>query len=205
MSKTFVIAGIGTEVGKTVTSAVLCEAWKTDYWKPVQAGGLEFTDTDLVKSLVSNTSGKFHTEGYCLTEPMSPHAAAEIDNVVIDESGLKIPVTENNLLIELAGGLMVPLRKDFLNIDLIKFWKLPVILVSRNYLGSINHTLLSLDVLKKNNISVEGIIFNGDEVKATEDVILQYAGVRRIGRVPGMKLINKESVRIASENFPKLL
>lgn len=205
MSKTFVIAGTGTEVGKTVTSAVLCEAWKADYWKPVQAGGLEFTDTDLVKSLVSNTSGKFHAEGYRLTEPMSPHAAAEIDNVVIDESGLKIPVTENNLLIELAGGLMVPLRKDFLNIDLIKFWKLPVILVSRNYLGSINHTLLSLDVLKKNNIPVEGIIFNGDEVKATEDVILQYAGVRQIGRVPEMKLINKESVRIASENFPKLL
>ncbi len=202
MRRTYIIAGIGTDVGKTITSAVLCEAWKADYWKPVQAGSLEFTDTDFVKSLVSNSVTKFFPESYRLTQPMSPHGAADIDKVVIEESELKIPVTDNTLLIELAGGLMVPLRTDFLNIDLLQHWNLPVILVSRNYLGSINHTLLSVDTLKSRNIPVEGIIFNDSEVKTTEEVILSNTQLKYLGRVPKLSKVDKQSVSIVAKNFP---
>lgn len=201
VSQTYIIAGTGTDVGKTIASAVLCEAWKADYWKPVQAGALEFTDTDFVKSLVSNPATKFFPESYRLTTPMSPHGAADIDKVTIKESELKIPVTENRLLIELAGGLMVPLRNNFLNMDLLQQWNLPVILVSRNYLGSINHTLLSVDALKCRHIPVAGIIFNDSEVKTTEEVILSYTQLKYLGRIPKLITVDKHAITVAAKNF----
>src|SRR5258708_4117654 len=138
--KGYVIAGIGTDIGKTFISAILAEALQADYWKPVQAGNLEKTDTDIVRELISNNRTFFHDSKYLLSRPMSPHAAAEIDNIEIDLNKLNLPNTSKILLIELPGGLMVPLNKKQLNIDLIKKWNLPVILVSQNYLGSINHT-----------------------------------------------------------------
>lgn len=201
MSQSYIIAGIGTDIGKTIVSAVLCEAWKADYWKPVQAGSLEFTDTDLVKSLVSNPVTRFFPEAYRLSQPMSPHAASEMDKVIISEQKLTIPVTENRLLIELAGGLMVPLRNNFLNIDLLQQWNLPVILVSRNYLGSINHTLLSMDALKSRNIPVEGIVFNDSEVKTTERVILSYTQLKCLGRIPKLITVDKHAVTVAAKSF----
>ena len=140
-SKKLIVAGIGTEIGKTVASAVLVEALQADYWKPIQSGGLEDSDTDTVRRLITNSTSYFHPEAYRLTQPLSPHAAAEIDGVTIELEKLTVPLTRNGLVIELAGGLMVPLNSNDLTIDWVQKLGLPVVLVSRNYLGSINHTL----------------------------------------------------------------
>jgi len=203
--KQFIIAGIGTEIGKTFISAILVEALQADYWKPVQAGSLDNTDTDFIRRHISNNISVFHPETYRLSLPMSPHAAAEAEGINIDLHKLAIPQTANNLIIELAGGLMVPLNNRELNSDLLKLWDLPVILVSRNYLGSINHTLLSLELLKKQGIRVAGIIFNGDANPATEEFILQYSGLPCIARIKMQAEISKQAVmRIASVLKEKL-
>lgn len=193
--KELVVAGIGTGIGKTIISSILVEALQADYWKPIQAGDLDESDTLKVKSLVSNERSVFHPETYRLKTPMSPHAAAKIDGVEIELDRLQIPKTENTLIIELAGGLMVPLNSGELNIDLLKKWKAPVILISQNYLGSINHTLLSHDLLKNNKIEVLGVIFNGPENKSSEEFILNYAHLKCIGRIPELKHLSKEEIR----------
>jgi dethiobiotin synthetase len=195
MKQQYIIAGIGTEIGKTFISSILTEALQADYWKPVQSGALDFTDSDTVKSLISNPKTVFHPEAYRLTEPMSPHAAATIDGVEITLDNFVLPQTENNLIVELAGGLMVPLNDEETNLDLIKKLGLPVILVSRNYLGSINHTLLSVEILKQQKIEVKGLIFNGLPNKSSEDFILNYTGLECLGRVDFEENINKNVVR----------
>ena len=139
------VTGIGTEVGKTVIAAILTEKLKADYWKPVQAGDLDDSDTMKVRALVSNSVSVFHEEGFRLNHPMSPHAAAERDGVEIGLEDFEMPQTENHLVIEGAGGLMVPLNDQDCVIDLIEGSGTEVVLVSRNYLGSINHTLLSIE------------------------------------------------------------
>ena len=159
--KPIFITGIGTGIGKTIVSAVLVEKLKADYWKPVQSGELDNSDTMKVKSLVTNTASVFHPEAYRLTQPYSPHKSAALDKTTIDPAKIILPETNNNLVIEGAGGLMVPLNDNFLMIDLIKQLGAAVILVSQNYLGSINHTLLSVQALKQYQIPVKGIIFNG--------------------------------------------
>ena len=195
MNHQYIIAGISTEIGKTFISSILIEALAADYWKPVQSGALDFTDTDTVKSLISNPKTVFHPETYRLTEPMSPHAAAAIDGVEIQLSNFHLPETKNNLIVELAGGLMVPLNDRETNVDLIKKMALPVILVSRNYLGSINHTLLSVEVLKQQNIPIKGLIFNGIQNISSEDFILKYTGLECLGRVDFEENIDKNVVK----------
>ena len=190
-----VVAGTGTGIGKTFIAAILTEALEADYWKPVQSGNLDFTDTDFVKQHISNTKSFFHPEAYRLVTPMSPHAAAKIDGTIIELDKLAIPASGNTIVIEPAGGLMVPLNDKQLNIDLLKQWALPVVLVSRNYLGSINHTLLSIEVLRQHNIGLAGIIFNGERNASTEDFILQYTGVGCIARINHEKTINKETIK----------
>lgn len=180
----FFVAGIGTEIGKTVVSAILTEALKADYWKPIQSGALEDSDTHTVRRYISNAASVFHPEAYRLREPLSPHAAAAIDGVTIELSKLVIPETGNHLVIELAGGLMVPLNDTDLNIDFVQQSGLPVVLVSRNYLGSINHTLLSVDALKQRNIPILGLIFNGETTPASESFILNYTGLPCLARIP---------------------
>ncbi|GAB3564982.1 dethiobiotin synthase [Spirosoma luteolum] len=178
-----IVAGIGTEIGKTVVSAVLTEALQADYWKPIQSGALDDSDTHSVQRLVRNPVSRFHTEAYRLTQPLSPHAAAAIDGITIDLSQIQLPETSNALVVELAGGLMVPLNERQLNIDLVARWQLPVVLVSRNYLGSINHTLLSVAACQSRGISIAGIIFNGPTVPASESVILSYTNLPCLGRI----------------------
>lgn len=151
-----IIAGIGTEVGKTLVSAVLCRALKADYWKPVQAGELDSSDSHKVAAW---SGAKTWPEAYRLTQAMSPHAAAAHDGVRIEADQMRPPSTPERLVIELAGGLMVPLREDYLNIDLIAELGSPVLLVVRDYLGSINHTLLSLALLQQRNIPLAGLVF----------------------------------------------
>ena len=178
-----IVAGIGTEIGKTVASAVLVEALKADYWKPIQSGALDDSDTDTVRRLVSNPASRFHSEAYRLTQPLSPHASAELDGVRIDLQLIKTPETANSLIIELAGGLMVPLNDRDLTIDWVAQSGLPVVLVSRNYLGSINHTLLSVEVCRNRHIPFVGLIFNGPTVPATETFLLNYTKLPCVGRI----------------------
>ena len=179
------MTGISTEVGKTMVSAVLTESLQADYWKPVQAGDLEYGDRDKVQSLVSNNQSRFHENVYALHTPMSPHAAAEIDGIAIDLSQFKTPDTANILIVEGAGGLLVPLNDQDTIADLI----LPedkVVLVSRHYLGSINHTLLSVEYLKQRGIE-PALIFSGDCHPTTEEIILKKTALPLIGRLDEQK------------------
>lgn len=197
----YIIAGIGTEIGKTFISSILTEALQADYWKPIQSGALDFTDTDTVRNLISNAKTIFHPEAYRLNQPMSPHAAAAIDGVKIELSKLELPQTDNHLIVELAGGLMVPLNDQETNLDLIKKLNLPVILISKNYLGSINHTLLSVEILKLNNIPIKGLIFNGEQNKSSEDFILNYTKLVHLGRTHFEEVINKNVVKTYANQF----
>ncbi|TAE35391.1 MAG: dethiobiotin synthase [Sphingobacteriales bacterium] len=190
----YFITGIGTNVGKTIASAIVTEALQAHYWKPVQAGDLHQTDTHTVKALISNTKTVFYPEAYRLNTPASPHAAAKIDGIEIKLSDFKLPPSPNNLVIEGAGGLMVPLNNTNLVIDLIAQLNVEVILVSQNYLGSINHTLLSIELLKSRNIPVKGIIFNGEPVPETENFILNHSGLPCILRIGLEKEITKKTV-----------
>ena len=169
-----VVAGIDTEIGKTVISTILCQSLKADYWKPIQAGDLHLTDSDKVSLLTDRTYTKIHPEGIRLKHPMSPHASADLEGIEVNLTTLDIPKTNNRLIIELAGGLMVPINHQILNIDLLEKWQQPVVLVSKYYLGSINHTLLSWQLLMNRNIPFLGFIFNGKKNQSTFDIILEY-------------------------------
>lgn len=200
MRKIFV-AGIGTNVGKTIVSAILCEALNADYWKPVQAGNLNETDSMTVKKLLKNGKSKIHPEAYLLSQPMSPHAAAAIDRKEIDFGKIILPETENTLVIEGAGGLLVPLNKKHLVIDLIIHLNAEVILVSQNYLGSINHTLLSCEALKSRNIKCSGIIFNGEKNGFSETFILDYTQLKFLGRVNEEQKFDAETISNYARRF----
>lgn len=188
------VSGIGTDVGKTVVSAVLTEALQADYWKPVQAGSLQFTDTDFVRSLVSNPQSVFHAEQYALQTAASPHYAAKQDGITIDINSFQFPSSVNRLLIEGAGGLMVPLNKQHTVIDFVKHYQLPVLLVANHYLGSINHTLLSIAALRQNNIPLLGIIFNGDSYLDNADIIQQLSMIECVLEVSKATELTKEFV-----------
>lgn len=190
----FFITGIGTGIGKTIVSAVLVEKLNADYWKPIQSGDLDNSDSAFVKKLISNKVSKFHPEAYRLSQPFSPHKSAAVDRITIEPERIVTPNTSNSLIIEGAGGLMVPLNDRFLMIDLIKKTGAPVILVSQNYLGSINHTLLSIQVLKQYRIPVKGIIFNGIKDIYSKDFILNYTGITLLGHIPQYNTINKKSI-----------
>lgn len=198
----YFITGIGTEIGKTIASAVLVQALNWDYWKPIQSGDLNNSDSHKLKQLVS-TDSRFFEESYRLKTPLSPHASAKLDNIEIDLNQIELP-KKNQLIIEGAGGLMVPLNQKETIIDLIKKLKIEVIVVSRHYLGSINHTLLTIDCLKRNQIPIKGIIFNGAENKETESIILSTTKVSVLGRIRPMDKVNQESIKQASLEFKYL-
>ena len=181
-TQTYFITGISTEVGKTIASAIITEALQADYWKPIQAGELDNSDTHKVQKLVSNKKTQFHPSAFNLKTPMSPHAAAKLDGVTISAKKIKRPMTENNLVIEGAGGLLVPINNGETIADLIKKED-QVIVVSRHYLGSINHTLLTIEALKARNLNVLGIIFSGSEHPSTESIISKMTGVSILGRI----------------------
>jgi len=176
------ITGISTDVGKTIASSIIVEALEADYWKPIQAGDLDNSDSHKVKSLISNTKSRIFDNSYKLKTPASPHYAAALDGIIIDVKQIKEPQTKNHLIIEGAGGVFVPLNDSNCVIDLIKE-DYQVIVVSRHYLGSINHTLLTIEALKNRKIDIGGIIFSGYENVATESIILNKTGIRCIGRI----------------------
>ncbi|MBI1222121.1 MAG: dethiobiotin synthase [Bacteroidetes bacterium] len=188
------ISGIGTEIGKTVVSAVFTEALKADYWKPVQAGELDHTDSMKVKALISNSESYIHAEAYRLLNPLSPHAAAEMEGIEIEEDSIQIPQTKRNLIIEGAGGLMVPINRKFMMVDLIRRLGAEVVLVSRNYLGSINHTLMSIALLKQYEIPIKGIVFNGIPTPSSESLILEYSNLPCLLRIKEEEKINSDTI-----------
>jgi dethiobiotin synthetase len=192
--KPLFITGIGTGIGKTIVSAILTEHLKADYWKPIQSGDLDNSDTMKVKSLVSNNMSRFHPEAYRLTQPYSPHKSAALDDITIQPEKIMLPETDNRLIIEGAGGLMVPLNNDFLMIDLIKQLNAEVVLVIKHYLGSINHSLLSLEALDSRNIHVKAIIFNGERDEDSEKLIRIYAQGAEILSIDAIEDINRENI-----------
>lgn len=189
--KAFFVTGIGTEVGKTVVAATLVEALAADYWKPVQSGDLDFSDTAKVQQWTTPGLAIFHPERHRLQQPLSPHAAAAIDGVKIELTDFTLPLTSRPLIVEGAGGLMVPLNSRHTMLDLIAHLALPVILVSRHYLGSINHTLLSLAALQQRGIPLAALIFNGPPHPSTEEAIEQLGGVQAWFRMPELPQIDQ--------------
>lgn len=201
--KTYFITGISTEVGKTVASAIVTEALQADYWKPVQAGELDHSDSHKVKAFISNSKSFFHKNSYALETPMSPHAAAEIDGIKIDINQITVPKTDNNLVIEGAGGLLVPLNDTDTILDLIKP-NYKVIVVSRHYLGSINHTLLTINLLKNKGFDVS-IIFSGEEHPTTESIIKKMTEVNIIGRIDEEPYFDKNVIKEYANKFKEKL
>lgn len=199
MLKKYFITGISTDVGKTVVAAIVTEALQADYWKPIQAGDLHYSDTDKIKELVSNKTSVFHNNSFALNTPMSPHAAAEIDGVRIKLNQIQEPKTKNSLVIEGAGGLLVPLNDTDTVLDIIKK-EYTVIVVSRHYLGSINHTLLTVNTLKEKGFDVS-IIFSGNEHKTTEDIIKKMTGIPIIGRVDEEPYFDQNVIKEYAERF----
>lgn len=197
------VTGISTEVGKTMASAIIAEALEADYWKPIQAGELDNTDSHKVANLLSNSKSKIHKSSYELTSPMSPHEAAEIDNVRIDRRYIHEPETENHLVIEGAGGLLVPLNEDDTILDIIMpYYK--VIVVSRHYLGSINHSLLTINWLKQKGYEVF-VLFSGNPNPHTENIILHKTGVSLIGRIDEEPVFDKKVIKKYADKFKNIL
>lgn len=189
-----IIAGIHTGIGKTVCSAVICQALGYDYWKPVQAGELDNTDSIFIGKNVSNTNCVVHAERYRLNIPASPHYAAAMDGIEIKPCDFILPKTSNQILVETAGGIMSPLANHFLNIDLMAQLNLPAIVVSNNYLGSINHTLLTIALMKQKNIPVKGLVFSGKEFTSSRDFILQYTQLPLLFSIPYFETINSNVI-----------
>lgn len=193
-----VVTGIGTDVGKTVVSAILSEALKAFYWKPIQAGDLQNSDSLKVQKL--SPSATILPEAYCFNHPKSPHAAAADDKVEILIENLSLPEVQP-LIVEGAGGLMVPVNQAALTyLDLMSSWQLPVVLVSRHYLGSINHTLLSLEALRQRGIELFCVIFIGYNPES--EAIIQTGGnVKYSMTIPETKAVNQEFIAEQAQRF----
>ncbi len=200
MNRAFVITGTDTDVGKTVASAMLVQALEADYFKPIQAGLDDETDTQAVQRLCRIGDCRIIPELYRLATPASPHYAAEIDDIEIDTESLKLPDRARPLIVEGAGGLMVPVNHSTLFIDVFKIWRRPVILCARTSLGTINHSLLSVLALNAADIDIHGIIFIGDPNPSSESAICEFGRLRRLGRIPFLDDLNAETLRQVFEN-----
>lgn len=203
MQKKIFVTGISTDVGKTLVSAILVEALQADYWKPIQAGDVDFGDMDRVKALVSNSKSVFYKNTYALQTPMSPHAAAEIDGVAIELDKIIVPETENTLVMEGAGGLLVPINDTQTIADIIPSDAL-VIVVSRHYLGSINHTLMTLELLQQKGCKM-ALIYSGNEHTTTESIIDKMTGVPVIGNVDEEVEVNPKVIKKYADLFKENL
>lgn len=194
------ITGISTDVGKTIASSIIVEALEADYWKPVQAGDLDNSDSHKIQKYISNGQTVIHENSFKLKTPASPHLAAELDKVRIDLEQIKEPITQNNLVIEGAGGVFVPLNDTDCVIDLIQP-DYKVIVVSRHYLGSINHTLLTIESLLNRKIAIGGIIFSGNENQSTESIILNKTGIKSIGRIEEEPYFDQNVINEYADRF----
>ncbi len=197
MTRTFIVSGTDTGIGKTAAAAMLTLGLKAHYWKPIQSGTADGTDTDTVKALTGMPSDRFLPEAYVLTQPLSPHRSAELDDVEIDTGRLSLPQVNRPLIVEGAGGLMVPITRGLLQIDLFKRWNAPVILCARTGLGTINHTLLSVEALRARNIPLHGLLFIGDDNPDNIRTITEMSGARLLGRLPWFERLNADTLKTA--------
>jgi len=201
MASRFIIAGTDTDIGKTVFAAALTLALGGNYWKPVQSG-IEYVDTKVVQDITGLADEHFFPERYVLTEPLSPHLAAEIDGVDLDVKDIIVPESSRPLVIEAAGGLMVPLTRKALQINLFKRWGIPIILCARTGLGTLNHTLLSLEAMRSREMNVHGVVFIGDENEDNMRTIGEVSGAKILGRLPLLGELNPEILKAAfDDNF----
>lgn len=201
--KRIFVTGISTDVGKTIASAIITEALEADYWKPIQAGDLTYSDSHKIRELISNKRTIIHKNSYALKTPMSPHAAADIDEISLEINSIREPETTNDLVIEGAGGLLVPINKEQTILDMIQpHYK--VVVVSRHYLGSINHSLLTIGWLQQQGFDVS-VLFSGNEHPTTEDIILSKTGVRSIGRIAEESIFTKEVIKRYANDFSSAL
>ncbi len=196
----YFVTGISTDVGKTIAAAIITEALKADYWKPIQAGDLNFSDTHRIKQLVLNDISQYHDNSYALNTPMSPHAAATLDDIQIDLENIKRPKTKRDLVIEGAGGILVPLNETATIADLAQPTD-KIIIVSRHYLGSINHTLLTIAYLKQRGFSNLAILFSGAEHPTTEAIIRSKTQVPVIGRIDEEPYFDQRVIREYADLF----
>ncbi|MES2752686.1 MAG: dethiobiotin synthase [Pseudomonadota bacterium] len=202
MSTRIIVTGTDTGIGKTVFSAGLAGALDAFYWKPVQAGLDDETDRQTVLRLSGLSDERVLPEAYRLKTPASPHLAAKIDGVVIDPQALALPDTDRPLVVEGAGGLLVPLTSSLTYIDVMARWRAPVVLCARTTLGTINHTLLSIEALRSRDIPVLGVAFIGDENAPSEQVIAEMGLVRHLGRLPHLTPLTRDTLHAAfAENF----
>ncbi len=195
----YFITGIGTNVGKTIVSAILTESLQADYWKPIQSGTNEGKDSDTIRDLISNSKTIIHPESYLLKQPLSPHFAAKLEQVEIELNKINVPATSNNLIIEGAGGIFVPINDTQFVIDIAKKIECEIILVVSNYLGCINHTLLSLNYLISNHFKVKAIVFNDTFETEVKSVIINHYKELQIIDIPILENLSKESVKKISE------
>jgi dethiobiotin synthetase len=197
MTRRIVVTGTDTGIGKTVFSAGLAGALDATYWKPVQSGLEDETDSDIVRRLSGLGAQRILPERYRLVTPASPHLAAEIDGVIIDPEQLALPSTPGPLVVEGAGGLMVPLTREVTYLDVFARWCVPLVLCARTTLGTINHTLLSIAAIRARNIPLLGVAFIGDENKDSEQTIVTMGRTRHLGRLPYLPYLDRETLRAA--------
>lgn len=196
------MTGTDTDAGKTVAAALLVHALKADYWKPIQSGTTPATDRETLHNWLNLPPERYHKEGVLLQMPASPHAAAAAEGVVLQPETMPVPTSERPIIIEGAGGLMVPLRDDYLLIDLFEQWKFPVVLVVNTVLGCINHSLLSVEALKNRGIPILGIVFNEGGRPESEEVILAWSGLPLLGKIPRMEHLGPDAFQqVFDENF----
>ncbi len=202
-----VVSGTDTGLGKTVFAAMLTAALDAVYWKPVQSGIEEGTDAGTVARLAGVPAERILPEAYVLSQPLSPHRSAELDGVEIDPGALVLPEPRPDgrpIVVEGAGGLMVPLTRRTLFIDVFRRWGAPVVLCARTALGTINHTLLSVEALKARSVPLLGIAFIGEAMPDSERTIVEFSGARRLGRLPWLEEVTPDSLRQAfAENFDR--
>lgn len=199
------VTGIGTNVGKTLVSAILTEALQADYWKPIQSGTIEGQDALTVERLISNPKSKIHPESYLLKEPLSPHYAAKIEGVEIQLNKMEIPKTSNYLIIEGAGGVLVPLNQNDFVIQIAQQCNAEVVLVIQNYLGCINHSLLSINYLLTNGYKLKYLVFNGDFEDEVKQIILANANKVKHIDIPYLKQVNKQFIKDLATEFKQVL
>ena len=192
----FIICGTDTDIGKTLISSFFVKGLDSFYWKPIQSGIESQTDSQTVEKLAQVSKEKIIKEAYVFTKPLSPHWAAEIDQKAINFDKLRLPKVQGSLIIETAGGLMVPITRNFLQIDQIKQWNLPVILVCKSSLGTLNHTLLSIEALTRRNIEILGLVVNGKKHLDNPKTLVDFSGIPLIAEFPYIKKMDSNNLDI---------
>lgn len=196
LPRRLVVCGTDTDVGKTLVSAVLVQGLQASYWKPVQCGELASGgDSGQVQALTAAKTGRILPEAYKLKQPASPHQAAAAEGISLNESQLNLPVVQGSLVVELAGGLLVPLRHDLLQIEMLQRWGLPVVLVTRTGLGTLNHSLLSLEALERRRIHLLGVVLNGQPHPANEASLQSIGKVQILGRIPTLEKVDASAIK----------